>query len=107
MRWILSLILVPLMIVGAVVTTFFLMVMLNGYPSLPDAMVNLYLASACGLILGLSLLAGFLTGKLSEAGKFPGWVIGILAGAAALVLLPLILVTLTFVLLAIFGMLSP
>jgi hypothetical protein len=75
MRWILSLILVPLMIVGAVVTTFFLMVMLNGYPSLPDAMVNLYLASACGLILGLSLLAGFLTGKLSEAGKFPGWVI--------------------------------
>jgi len=105
MWWIISLLLIPPLIVDAVVTTFILMVMLNGYPSLPDALVNLYLVCACALIPGLSLLAGFLAKKLSEVGKLSLGFGGVLTGTAALTFLPIILIALTFVLLAAFGML--
>lgn len=105
MWWIISVILLPLMIVDAGVITFGLMVMLNGYTSIPDALVTIYLVSMVGLVIGLSLLAGVLARKIAARGKIPLWVSGLPTGLAALVLLPVGLVSLTFVLMIVFGML--
>jgi len=105
MWWIISLLLIPLLLIEAVATTFILMVMLNGYPSLPDALVNLYLVCAIGLVPGLSLLAGFLAQKLSDLQPIPLWVSGSATGLAAVALFPISLITLTFALLAAWGML--
>jgi len=92
--------------VDLVVTTIFLMVMLNGYPSLPDGFILLYLGGAIGLVAGLSLLIGWVSKKLEDTLKIPIFAGGPLIGATALVLLPVSLVSLTFTLLGAFGMLS-
>jgi hypothetical protein len=65
MWWIISLIGLVLFAVEAVVTTFFLLVALNGFPSLPDVLVVIYLVSGCAFVLGLSFLAGWLANRLA------------------------------------------
>ncbi len=105
MGWLVALVLVPFLALTAMVTTFVLMIVLNGYPSLPGAMVNVYLISAGLLIPGLSILAGFLAQKVSARRGLSLWIGGLLIGAAASVVLPVILFGLTFALLAAFGML--
>jgi hypothetical protein len=80
--WLISLILIPLLTLAAALTTLLVIVVLKGYPSLPDSMTILYLLSACSLVPTLGLLAGFLT------------------GVAALTLLPFKLLALTSVLLS-------
>jgi len=105
MWWIISLILIVPLVVEAVATTFVVMVMLNGYSRVPDAMVGLYLTSAVSLIPSLSLVAGLLAKTVSALYPLPLWLSGSLTGLVALVLFPVLLVTLTFLLLAVFGML--
>ena len=105
MWWIISLILILPLIIGAVVTTFILTIMLNGYPGLPDGMINLYLICICSLIPVLSLLAGFLAQKIADRRSISLLFSGILTGLAVVTLFPVMLVTLTFVLLVSYGML--
>jgi hypothetical protein len=105
MWWIISLIGLVLFAMEAMVTTFFLLVALNGFPSLPDALVVIYLASGCAFVLGLSFLAGWLAKKLAQSSSLPLWFAGFLTTTGSLVLLPIVLSVWTFGLLLIFGQL--
>jgi len=71
MWWVYSLIALIWLVIEAMVITFFLMVALNGFPSLPDAFVSIYLVCTCGLLPALSLLSGFLAKKFSEINPLP------------------------------------
>jgi len=93
------------LLIEAALTTFFILVMLNGYPSLPDAMVAIYLTGALFLVGGFSVVAGWLAKKLSGALAAPLWLGGILIGWVVILLLPVSLLVLTFGLLAVFGLL--
>jgi len=104
MWWVISLIALVLLFIEAVSVTFFLMVALNGFPSLPDAFVTIYFASTCGLLLALSLLAGFLAKKYSEIKPVPLQQAGVLTIIASFVIVPILLCGLTFGLLLAFGM---
>lgn len=104
-RFIIPAITLVALVIVAVLTTLALMVVLNGYPSVPDAIMFIYLACSCGLLPALSLLVGFSAQKISEISPIPAWVAGIGLALVALVVLPVILFVLTFALLAIFGML--
>lgn len=103
MWWIISLIGLVLFAVEAVITTFFLIIALNGFPSLPNALVVIYLVSGCASVLVLSALAGLLAKKLAQSGSLPLWFAGLLTTTGRLVLLPIILSVWTFGLLLIFG----
>jgi hypothetical protein len=105
MWWVVSLVLAPLLFMSALITTFLIMVALNGYPSIPDALAGIYLVAALVLTPSLSVMAGRMAGKLSKGRGMPLWLAGLPSGAAALALLPIILGVLTFILLAAFGML--
>jgi hypothetical protein len=104
MWWVVSLIALVLLLIGAVVVTFFVMVALNGFPSLPDAFVILYFAFTCGLLPALSVLGGILAKKFSEVNSQPLWIGGILTTIVSLMILPILICGLTFVLLLAFGM---
>lgn len=104
-RFIIPAITLVVLVVEAVFTSLVLLVALNGYPSLPDAIAAIYLACTCGLLPALSLLVGFSAQKVSEISPIPAWAAGIGLIVAALVILPVIQFGLTFTLLAIFGML--
>ena len=91
--------------IEAALATFFIMVMLNGYSSLPDAMVTIYLTGALFLVGGFSVMAGWLAKKLSGALAAPLWLGGILIGWVFILILPVSLLVLTFGLLAVFGLL--
>jgi hypothetical protein len=105
MWWIVSVILAPLLIGSALITTFFVMVVLNGYPSIPDALAGIYLAAALVLTSLLSIMAGRTAGNLAQGRGMSLWLAGLLSGAAVLALLPILLGVLTFILLAAFGLL--
>jgi hypothetical protein len=105
MWWVVSLILAPLLLGAALVTTLLLMVALNGYPSIPDALVGIYLAAAFILTPSLSVMGGRMADKLAQGGRMPLWLAGIPSGAAVLVLLPILLGVLIFILMAVFGLL--
>ena len=105
MWWIISLILIAPLMAEALATTVFVIIMLNGYPRLPDGMAALYMLGVIGLIPTLSLLAGFTAHKWAALRPIPLWASGILTGLAALLVYPPLLIALTFVLLAAFGML--
>ena len=104
MWWVISLIALVLLLIAAMAVTFFLIVALNGFPYLPDAIAIIYLAFACGLVPTLSVLAGLLA-KWISAGKperlLPA---GILTTIVSLVTVPILLCGLTFGLLLAFGM---
>jgi hypothetical protein len=102
---IISLLLILLLSLEGVVSTFFIIIMLNGYSSLPDALVNLYLASAVVMLLSLGFGAGFVAHKWAALRPISLWASGSLSGFVALVLYPPLLIALTFGLLAMFGML--
>lgn len=104
MWWIISLIALVLLVIEAVMVTFFVMVALNGFPSLPDAFAIIYLVCTCGLILVSSCLDGFLAKKLSETHSLPLLPAGILTMAVSVVIVPILLVGLTVVLLLAFRM---
>ncbi len=105
-KWyIVSVILFLPLFVVAVLSTVFVMIMLNGYPSLPDAMVTLYLTGATFLIIGFSIVAGWLAKKLSSTISVPLWLSGVLTGGVFMVVMPFALLVLTFGLLAVFGLL--
>ena len=104
MWWLISLIALVLLAIEAVMVTFFLLIALNGFPSLPDAFAIIYLVCTCGLIPVLSLLGGFLAKKLSETNPLPLWPAGILTMIASVVIMPILLIGLTVVLLLAFGM---
>lgn len=105
-KWyIVSVILFLLLFGVAVLSTLFVVIMLNGYPSLPDAMVTLYLTGTLFLVIGFSVAAGWLAKKLSSALAAPFWLGGILIGWVVILLLPVSLFVLTFGLLAVFGLL--
>jgi len=103
MWWIISLISLVLLVIEAVLTTFFVMIALNGFSSLPNALVIIYLACTCGLLPILSLLAGWLAKKLSGSSPLPLWLTGTLTTIVNLVIIPILLFVLTFGLLAAFG----
>lgn len=102
---IISLLLILLLSFEGVVSTFFIIIMLNGYSSLPDALVNLYLASAVVMLLSLGFGAGFVAHKWAALRPISLWASGSLSGFVALVLYPPLLIALIFGLLAMFGML--
>lgn len=102
---IISLLLILLLSFEGVVSTFFVIIMLNGYSSLPDALVNLYLASAVVILLSLGFGAGFVAHKWAALRPISLWVSSSLSGFVALVLYPPLLIALSFGLLAMFGML--
>ncbi len=102
---IVSLILFLPLLIEAALATFFIMIMLNGYSSLPDAMVAFYLTCALFLVGGFSVVAGWLAKRLSSALTAPLWLGGILIGWVVVLLLPVSLIVLTFGLLAVFGLL--
>ena len=107
MSWlIVSMVTVILLLAQAGLTTFVLMVALNGYPSIPDAMVNTYLTCACGSIPSLAFLSGWAAKKVSEKTKIPAGLAGIGFAGLAILLLPAILAGVTFALLAGFGLLQ-
>ena len=68
-------------------------------------MVLLYGLTPIGLVPGLSLLAGFLAKKLSDFFPIPLWFTGSVTSLITLLAYPIILIVLTFALLAAFGML--
>lgn len=103
MRWIITLTSLLLLIVEAGMTIFILLIMLNGYPSLPDAMPKIFLACSGCLLLALSLLNGWLSKKVSPS--IPMWIAGILMTTLSLIIIPIALFVLTFVLLGAFRML--
>ena len=104
MWWVISLIALVFLLSAAVMVTFFLMIALNGFPSLPDAFAYIYLVFTCGTILALSLLAGILAKKYSESKSLPLWLAGTMTTAVGLVIVPILLCGLTFGLLLAFGM---
>jgi hypothetical protein len=106
MWWIIiTLLLILPLAVEAAATTVFVIIMLNGYPSLPDDMVLLYGIATISLVPGLSLGAGFLAKSLSDFFPIPLWLTGSVTGLVTLLAYPVILIALTFALLAAFGML--
>ena len=104
MWWIVSLIALVLLLVAAMGVTFFLMVALNGFPSLPDAFVIIYFAFTGVLIPTLSVLAGLQAKKLSKGKPQRLWLAGMLTTIVSLVIVPILLCGLTFGLLLAFGM---
>ena len=104
MWWVISLIALVLLVIEAAMVTFFLMVALNGFPSLPDAFAIIYLVYTCGVILVLSWLDGFLAKKLSETNPLPLWLTGTMTMTVSVVIVPILLIGLTVVLLLAFGM---
>ena len=104
MWWVISLIALVLLFIEAVSVTFFLMVALNGFPSLPDAFAIIYLVFTCGLVLALSLLAGLMAKRFSERNSLPLGLAGMLTVVVGLVMVPVLLCGLTFGLLLAFGM---
>jgi hypothetical protein len=103
--WIISLIALPLLVVQAVLTTVLLIIMLNGYPFLPDAMPVIYAVCTSSLLLALSLACGLAPKKLAQSTSMPMWASGMLMMLAGLMMLPIALCLLTFALLGAFGML--
>lgn len=107
MWWIIiSVIALVVLVIEAVLSGMMVLVMLNGYMSIPDAMVNIYLACNCGLVPVLSLLAGWGAKKLSEVTPMPLWLGGVILTVVALIVLPIVLFVLAFVLLGAFGLLK-
>lgn len=104
MWWVISLVALVLLLIAAAAVTFFLMVALNGFPSLPDAFAIIYLAFACGLVPALSVLAGLLAKRISRGEPERLLPAGILTTIASLVIVPILLCGLTFGLLVAFGM---
>ena len=104
MWWVYSLIALVWLVIEALAVTFFLMVALNGFPSLPDAFAHIYLVCTCGLLPVLSLLVGFLAKKFSETNPMPLERTGVLAIMISSVILPILLCGLTLGLLLAFGM---
>jgi hypothetical protein len=90
---------------SAMLSTLFVIIMLNGYPSLPDGIVILYGCCAFGLLPVLSLASGFTSKKINEISAIPTWLAGIALIIIANVIVPFVLIGFTFVLLAAFGML--
>jgi ABC-type uncharacterized transport system YnjBCD permease subunit len=106
MGWlIISGIALVLLAAEAVASTFIILILLNGYTSLPDAVSNLYLACTCGLLPTLSLVAGFSAKKISDLSQIPQWLVGFVMIGTTLVIVPIVLFILTFILLGAFGML--
>ena len=106
MWWIIiTLLLILPLAVEAVATTLFVIIMLNGYPRLPDGMAALYMLGVIGLIPTLSLIAGFAAHKWAALRAIPLWAAGGLTSLITLLVYPISLIVLTFVLLAAFGML--
>jgi hypothetical protein len=101
--WIIALISLVLLLIEAVVTTFFLMIALNGLPSIPDALVNSYLVCTCGLLPILGLLSGFLAKQISGWTAVPLWGSGLITTVIGLAIMPIALFVLAFGLLAAFG----
>ena len=104
MWWVYSLIALVWLVFEAIAVTFFIMVALNGFSSLPDAFAYIYLVCTCGLLPILSLLAGLLAKKFSETKSQPLERTGVLAVIASSVILPILMCGLTFGLLLAFGM---
>jgi hypothetical protein len=90
----------------AILATFALMIFLNGYPSIPDAMVIIYLGCTGGIVPALSLLVGWGIKKAAEKTTIRAWLAGIGLAALLILILPAILAGLAFALLAGFGMLQ-
>jgi hypothetical protein len=87
-------------------STLFVIIMLNGYPSLPDDMVLLYAGCAFGIGPALALIiSGLASKKINKISPIPTWLAGIGLVILANISAPFILVGYTFVLLAAFGML--
>lgn len=105
MWWVVSLIGLVSLAVEAVITTFFVLVALNGLPSVPDGFVILYLLGGSGFVLASSFLAGKLAARLAERGTLPLWLAGGLTIFGAIILLPIVFFICTFALLLVFGLL--
>lgn len=104
MGWIvISVIALVLLLVDGAITSVFVLIMLNGYMSLPQAMDAIYLTCGGGLILLLSFFCGFGAKKLAESTPIPTWLGGVILTGIALVIVPVFLFVLTFVLLGLFG----
>jgi hypothetical protein len=104
MWWMVSLAALIVLAIVAGMVTFVVMVALNGYPSLPDALAIIYLVFTGGLVPVLSLLDGYLAKKLSEAHPLPLWAAGIMTITVSVIYLPILLIGLTVVLLLAFGL---
>jgi hypothetical protein len=102
--WIVSLTALILLATEAAMVTFFLMVALNGFPSLPDAFAIIYLICTFVVMAAFSSLDGFLAKRLSETNPLPLWVTGTMTTTVSVVITPILLIGLTVVLLLAFGM---
>ena len=104
MWWIISLTALVLLFIEAATVTFVVMVALNGFPSLPDALAIIYLTCTFGVIAALSWLDAFIARKLSETNPLPLWLTGTMTITVSVVIAPILLIGLTVVLLLAFGM---
>ncbi len=104
MWWVYALIALVWLVIEALAVTFFLMVALNGFPTLPDAFVGIYAACTCWVLPILSLLSGVLAKKFSEINSMPLERTGVLTIMVSSVILPILLCGVTFGLLLAFGM---
>jgi len=86
-------------------STLFVIIMLNGYPSLPNDMILLYAGCAFGIGPVFALISGFASKKINDISPIPAWLAGIGLIIIANFSAPFILVGYTFMLLAAFGML--
>ncbi len=89
--------------ITSVISTLFVIVMLNGFTSLPDDMVLLYGGCAFGLGPLFGLLSGLASKKISEISSIPAWLAGIGFISAFTTLTPFVLVGFTLFLLVAFG----
>ena len=105
MWWVISLISLIVLGITEMMTTFVLLIVLNGYPTLPENLVAIYVVTSCGLLPTVSLLNGLLAKKLSENPSRSLENAGIMTITISVLIVPIILFVLAFGLLAIFGQL--
>ncbi len=86
------------------VTSIIILIMLNGFPRLPDGFIAIYALFTMVMVTGLSFLSGFLAWKLSEKGHISLPISGVITILISIIIAPVSLFVLTFVLLYAYGM---
>ncbi len=104
MWFVITLLAFILLSVEVVITTFCILILLNGFPTLPDAFVTIYLTSSCFLILFFSAVDGVIA-KIVSLWKPSGqWYAGVTMVLLSLIAMPILLIGLIAMLLSLFNM---
>jgi hypothetical protein len=102
--WVVSLIALVVLLLTSGAMTLIVIIALNGFTYLPDAIGVIYLVFTVGLVIGFSLLAGLVSKNLSQRNDMPLWRTGALTVIIGMLITPTLLCAATTGLLVAFGM---